>query len=70
MKSSDYRSIYHAYDNKKMQEEYDDYTSKIAKQQAKVDAMEDRYYAQFTAMESAMAKMQNSSNSLTSMLGQ
>lgn len=70
MKSSANRSIYHAYDNKKLQEEYDDYTTKIAKQQAKVDAMEDRYYAQFTAMESAMAKMQSSSNALTSMLGQ
>lgn len=70
MKSSANRSIYNAYDNKKLQEEYDDYTSKIAKQQAKVDAMEERYYAQFTAMEKAMANMQSSSNALTSMLGQ
>lgn len=69
MKSTDYRSVYHVYDDKKMQKEYDDYTKKIKKQETKLQELEDKYYKQFTAMEVALAKMQGNQNAISSLLG-
>lgn len=69
MKSSEYRSVYHVYDDKKMQKEYDDYTKKIKTQEEKVKRLEDKYYKQFGAMETALAKLQGSQSAISSMLG-
>ncbi len=69
MKSSDYRSMYSVYDDKKMKEEYDDYTAKIKAEEKKLADYEDRWYAKFAAMEKAMSKMQSNTNAVTSMLG-
>jgi len=69
MKSSSNRSIYNIYDDKKMKSDYDDYTDKISTQQDKVDAMEERYYKQFSTMETALSKLQSNSSSLSSLLG-
>jgi len=68
MKSTEYRSIYKVYDDKKMQQEYDDYSDEISKQEEKLKAMEDRYYDQFSAMETAMTKLNSQQSALTSML--
>lgn len=65
----DISSSFTVYEDKKMQKEYDDYTAKIKEQQKKLEAIEDKYYKQFAAMETAMAKMQSQSNALTNMLG-
>lgn len=40
----------------------------IAKQQDRLETLEDRYYAQFSAMENALAQMESQSSYLTSML--
>ena len=53
----DYRSKYKIYDDKKMKSDYDDYSSKIKKQEQKLQDLEDRYYKQFSAMEKAMSEL-------------
>ncbi|MDE7322911.1 MAG: flagellar filament capping protein FliD [Lachnospiraceae bacterium] len=70
MGSTEYRSIYKVYDDKRMKTEYDDYTKKIKEAQKKLDAYEDKWYKKFSAMEVALSKLQSSQNSLASMLGQ
>lgn len=69
MKSSDYRSAYTAYDDKLLKEEYDAYTEKIARQEEIIANYEDRYYAKFAKMETAMAKLNSQQSSLSSLFG-
>ena len=52
-----------------MKTEYDDYTKKIAEAEEKLADYEDKWYAKFAAMETAMAKMQSNMNAVSSMLG-
>lgn len=70
MGSTDYRSIYKVYDDKRMKIEYDAYTQKIKEEEKKLNAFEDEWYKKFSAMEVALSKLQSSQNSLASMLGQ
>ena len=70
MASTEYRSIYKVYDDKRMKTEYDDYTKRIKEAQQKLDDYEDKWYKKFSAMEVALSKLQSSQNSLASMLGQ
>ena len=65
----DTRSIYKVYNDKQMQKEYDDYTSKIADQEALITAYEDKYYKQFSRMETALAKMQSKETAISGLLG-
>lgn len=58
-----------AYEDKKMQSEYDDYTAKIKDLEKKLADYEDKWYAKFAAMETALAKMQNNASAVTSLLG-
>lgn len=64
-----YRTFGNFYDDKKMQSDYDDYTSEIKELEEKLADYEDKWYAKFSAMETAMAKMQSNSNAVTSLLG-
>ncbi|MBE5884360.1 MAG: hypothetical protein E7291_08115 [Lachnospiraceae bacterium] len=64
-----YRSYGSFFDDKKMTEDYDDYTSKIADLERALADYEDKWYAKFAAMETAMAKMQSNANAVTSLLG-
>ena len=57
------------YNDKKMKEEYDDYTDKIKKQEDKLNAYIDKWYAKFSAMETALAKLESKNNSLSSLFG-
>ncbi len=69
-KSQDgYRSFGNFYDDKKMKSDYDDYTSKIKDLEDKLTEYEDKWYAKFSAMETALAKMQSNANAVTSLLG-
>ena len=63
------RSAFTFYNDKIMTKQQTDYEKQIAKLEAKVLAMEEKYYKQFAAMETAMAKMQEQSNALAGMLG-
>lgn len=57
------------YNDKQMKTEYADYTDKIKKQEEKLNAMMDKWYAKFSAMEVAMSKLESRSSSLASILG-
>lgn len=57
------------YDDKKMKEEYDQYTKDIKKQEEKLNAYIDKWYAKFSAMETALSKLESKNNSLTSLFG-
>lgn len=64
-----YRSFGSFYDDKKMKTEYNDYNSKIAEMESKLNDYEDKWYKKFTKMESAMAKMQSNTSAVTALLG-
>lgn len=64
-----YRTYGNFYDDKKMKSDYDDYTSKIKELEEKLTDYEDKWYAKFSAMETALAKMQSNANAVTSLLG-
>lgn len=69
MGTTEFSSVYTVYDDKKMKEDYDDYTSKIAKAEEKLADYEDNWYAKFSAMETALAKMQSNASAITGLLG-
>jgi len=69
MKSSSLRSAYTIYNDKQMDTEYSEYTTKIADQTTKISTMEDYYNRKFTAMESALSKLNSNTSALSSMLG-
>lgn len=68
-KSTTSHSIYTIYNDKTMQKEYDEYTKTIKKWEEKVKDMEDYYYKKFSAMETALSKLQSQTSSLSSLLG-
>lgn len=69
MGTTEFSSIYKVYDDKKMKEEYDEYTKKIKQEEQKLQDYEDKWYKKFAAMETAMAKMQSNASAVTSLLG-
>ncbi len=70
MKSSSLKSAYNVYNDKELQREYDDYTKLIKKWEQKLEDMEDKYYKQFSAMETALGKLNSQTSSLAGLLGQ
>lgn len=64
-----YRSYGSFYDDKKMSSDYSDYKTKIAELEEKLNDYEDKWYAKFSSMETALAKLQNNSSAVTSLLG-
>ncbi|MBQ8591893.1 MAG: flagellar filament capping protein FliD [Lachnospiraceae bacterium] len=69
MRRTDYSSMYTVYEDKKMKEEYDEYTKKIAEAEEKLLDYESKWYKKFSAMETAMAKMQSNASAITGLLG-
>ena len=63
------RSMFTFYNDKTMSKQQTDYAKKIAQLEAKLLETEDKYYKQFAAMETAMARLQSQSNALAGMLG-
>lgn len=64
-----YRTFGNFFDDKKMKSDYDDYTSKIKELEEKLTEYEDKWYSKFSAMETALAKMQSNVSAVTSLLG-
>ncbi len=62
-------SAYTVYNDKKMQSDYDEYKEKIATWEEKLEKMEESYFKKFSAMETALTKLQSSTSSLTSLFG-
>lgn len=69
MARTDYSSAFTVYNDKSMKTEYDDYKSKISKQEEKINTWEDFYYKKFTRMEKAMAKLQSQESALGGLFG-
>lgn len=69
MKSTAVKSVYTVYNDKEMASEYSNYSSLIKQWTDRIKDQEDAYYKKFSQMESALAKLQSNSSSLTSMLG-
>jgi flagellar hook-associated protein 2 len=69
MRSTDYSSIYKVYDDKRLQTEYDDYTTKISEAEDALNDYEDRWYSKFSSMETALSKLNTTQSTISSMLG-
>lgn len=67
--TNDLSSYNTAYNDKLMKEQLTKYEEKISKQEARLTAMEDKWYAKFTAMETALAKMQSNQSAVSALLG-
>lgn len=57
------------YNDKKMKEDYDEYTKQIKKQEEKLNAYIDKWYDKFSAMETALSKLESKNSSLSSLFG-
>lgn len=57
------------YNDKQMTTQQTNYKKQISELQKKLTAMEDKYYKQFSAMETAMAKLNSQSSYLSSLMG-
>ncbi len=68
-RSDSYSSYGSVYNDKKMQTDYDDYTTKIEDWEDYVEEIEERYYKQFSAMETALSKLNSQQSAFSSMLG-
>lgn len=57
------------YNDKQMENTQSEYKDRIKEMEEKLTDLEDRYYKQFTAMETALTKLQSSSSSIMSFFG-
>lgn len=69
MKSTSLSSVYTVYNDKEMASEYSDYTSLIRKWKERLEEQQDYYYKKFGAMESALAKLNNQTSSMSGFFG-
>lgn len=69
MATSSTSSAYTIYNDKQMNTQYSEYNTKISAAEDKVTTWEDYYYKKFSAMESALAKMNAQSSSLSGLFG-
>jgi len=69
MKSSSLSSAMTVYNDKELEKTLTGYKSDLKKMESKLADLEEKYYRQFSAMESALAKMNSQSSYLMSMLG-
>lgn len=69
MKGTTLSSTYTVYNDKEMASEYSDYTSLITKWQERLEQQEEYYYQKFSAMETALSKLNSQTSSLTGLFG-
>lgn len=65
----DYKSYGTIYEDLKLKSDYDNYTTKIKEMEDDLQDYEDKWYDKFSAMETAMAKMQSNANAISGLLG-
>jgi flagellar hook-associated protein 2 len=68
-RESGYKSSLTIYADVKLREDYNDYSDKISKMEDDLKEYEDRWFDKFTAMETALAKLQSSTNAISGLLG-
>ena len=69
MSSTTLSSAFTVYNDKQMKTEYDNYTKTIKKWEDYVSEQEDKWYKKFSAMETALAKLQSSTSAISGLLG-
>ncbi len=69
MTSTSLSSAFTVYNDKQMKSEYDNYTKTIKKWEDYVTEQEEKWFKKFSAMESALAKLQSSTSALSGLLG-
>ncbi len=69
MSSSSISSALTFYNDKQLDSQKDNYEEQLADMEDRLTALEDRYYEQFTAMETAMANITSTQSTLASMMG-
>lgn len=69
MKSTSLRSVFTVYNDKQMASDLKDYEDDVKYWENYLKDLEDKYYKQFSAMETALAKLQSSSSALSSLMG-
>ncbi len=69
MKATSLSSALTFYNDKQMRTQVSDYTTQIKDWNSRLQDMEDRYYKQFSAMESAMSNLNSQSSYLTNLMG-
>ncbi len=69
MSTSTMSSALTFYNDKEMASQLSDYKKEISNWESKLSEMEEKYYSQFSAMETALAKLQSQQNTLSSYLG-
>ena len=69
MQSNSMRSRYSIYNDKEMTTQYSNYKKTIAEWETKISEKEEYYYKKFSAMETALSKLNSQTSSLSSMLG-
>lgn len=67
MAGSTMSSAYTVYNDKKMQSDFKEQKNKISDFEKKLEAMEEKYYKQFSAMEKALSKLQSSTSQMQGM---
>jgi flagellar hook-associated protein 2 len=69
MKGTQYSSSFTVYEDKLMASQYSSYNTKISDDQKALEAMQDKLYKKFSAMETALAKTNSNSSSLSGFFG-
>jgi flagellar hook-associated protein 2 len=68
-RESGYKSSLTIYADVKLKEDYNDYSDRIKKMEEDLQAYEDSWFDKFTAMETALAKLQSNTNAISGLLG-
>ncbi|SDA42006.1 flagellar hook-associated protein 2 [Butyrivibrio sp. INlla18] len=69
MKGTEYSSSFTIYEDKLMASQYSAYNTKISDAQSALEAAQDKLYKKFATMETALSKINSSSNSLSGFFG-
>lgn len=69
MRGTTLSSAYTVYNDKKMKNDYNEYTKTIKKWEERIEAYEEKYRKQFTAMEKALATLNSQSSYFSGMTG-
>lgn len=69
MKRTTMSSAYTVYNDKAMKNEYDSYKQQIKEWEDRIERYEEKYRKQFTAMETALARLNSNSSALAGLLG-
>lgn len=69
MSATSLRSSYTIYNDKQLKKQYEEYDDIIDEWDDKIEKYTEKYVKQFTAMETALAKLQSSTSALSSLIG-